>query len=129
MKDIRDYIESLTTKVIEGELNPLDVYCELSDMQKAIKSALDMIESHALTEAQKYAKDECKVKGYKVSVTERKVWDFKHIPEWREAEQRRKDIEERSKIAATHGLDVNLNTGEITEKATYKTITYLKLTK
>ena len=96
--EIRQKIQESANQVIEGEINPFELGRELSYTGNAIKSAKEKISDAEKEEFEKYSKEELKEMkiqkaggGY--------TWKFDHIQEWKELENKLKDIEDKAKKA------------------------------
>jgi hypothetical protein len=110
MKEFKLNIAEAVQGVVDGTADPIEVYANLNDLAKFIDAAKAEIFDNVLNEAQKFESKTFQYKGFEVQVSEgRKMYDFKHIPQWSEAQHQLKEIEERAKAAA-----LNVNKGFIT---------------
>jgi hypothetical protein len=126
-------VQSISAK--NGNLNPLEVYIELKNLETFVKECKDLVQLDALGEAEKY-KGQI-FNGYEVDV--RSVggrYTYDHIDEIAALKAQIKDLEKAAqdsyKLGAKGSIAMNAHTGEITEPAHYKdgsTAIILKLKK
>ena len=96
-------LAGLLSQVEDGELCPLKAFIELKRMEKLIKEGIDQIKSEAVSEAEKYGKDEFQYFGAKVQAKQGGGrWDYSEIEEWKRKKQEIKDLETTHKSAFDH---------------------------
>lgn len=119
---IKAEVEKITTAVTNGEINPLNAFLFVKYMEDVSKSAKEALGEQAINEALKHGKD-FEYNGAKVNIKSSPGrWDYKHLPEWIEAEQKVKAIEENAKQSyqnAAKGVITASNDGEVIEAAKY----------
>jgi len=120
-------LNSIVQQVIEGEINPLIGYAQLSQIEKQAKEAKEIVKDLAISEAAKYPKGRFSESGATFELSERKVWEYDHIPEWIQKQNELKAIEERAQLSAKANLNINGDTGEFITPATYKSTVFLKV--
>ena len=114
--EIRQQIQESANKVLNGEINPFELGRELSYTKNAIQSAKEKITDEEKLEFEKYSKEELKDMNIQLSGGGY-TWKFDHIPEWIEAKNKLKDIEDKAKAAFNLAAKANIesynkNTGE-----------------
>ena len=93
-------IQRLLNEVKTGYANPLDVMGHLRTLAAEVKSAIDEVEPLAFIEADKYPEKTFKEFGYEITKKDgSKRFNFKHIEEWQQADQAKKDVEAKYKQA------------------------------
>lgn len=99
MHDIINRYSSMTQSVIDGELDPIKVYGEISVLIKHLKKCQDQTKGAAIDEAEKHEKA-FESNGFKFERKQGgKAYSFKHIPKWVELNDEVKKFEEQSKQA------------------------------
>ena len=99
MKTIEE-LEKLTNEALEGFESPLEAYVELKKAIDHLTGLQDSVKQDALNEASKENDPTFKKFGASITYKEgRRIWDFKKIDSWKEADKRRKEIEELHKSA------------------------------
>ena len=126
-------VQSISAK--NGNLNPLEVYIELKNLESFVKECKDLVQLDALIEAEKY-KGQI-FNGYEVDV--RSVggrYTYDHIDEISALKAQIKELEKAAqdsyKLSAKGSIMMNDQTGEVTPPAHYKegsTAIILKLKK
>lgn len=117
MEAIKLTTSEAVQQVIDGNESPLEVYAWLKDMQKHLDKCVKEIEEIALDEAEKYDKTFTQGNYIFERRSGRKVYSFKNIHEWKQANDRQKAIEDLAKKAysmyekGTHPVDSE--TGEV----------------
>ena len=97
-EEIRERINEQVNRVIEGELNPLELGRELSYTKNCIEAAKEEISADEKAELEKYTPDE--LKEMKVQLAGGGyTYKFDHIPEWVEKKSELSAIEEKAKSA------------------------------
>lgn len=101
--------------VIDGELDPLEIYAQFKDFEKYFKDCKDAVQEVAIAEAEKYGEKSFRHKDYSFELREgRANYDFKSIDQWSSLKERIKDIESKSKAAAKNGGSfLDQETGEV----------------
>jgi len=94
-----DY-KNAVQEVIDGNINPLEVYAKLKKEIKELTECLSLISDYAVEEALKMDSKTFELKGYKFEVRNGSArYSFKNIPEWSEKQKELKEIESIAKIA------------------------------
>jgi hypothetical protein len=95
-----DIVVGLIDQVENGEINPLVAYAKIKRMLDLYTSAKSQVEPLAMEEAEKYPDNTFGEGGF---IFERRAggasYNYKHIPEWMEAENAKKQIEAKYKQA------------------------------
>lgn len=117
LKDIYDLVK-------EGEIDPLKAVIVLKEIEKKAKEYKSKITDIALEELDNYPKIGAIIDGYNVKTKKSPGrWDFKHIPEIYELEEKIKEVKEKHK-GAYHQMLQNLTTlgdgGEVIIPANFK---------
>ena len=90
-----DLADAMIEKLLEGFINPL----EFAVKKKCIENALEIvmknegIKNLMIDEIVKYGKDGASVLGAKLTTTERRTYDYKADPIWKEIKQRMEPLE------------------------------------
>lgn len=113
----------LYLQATEGEINPLDAYIKLSEIEKLAGEYKDKLKEIVLPEAAKFNKQA--YNGYVIELTERKTLDYSHIQDWNEYKAKIKEIETKAKsLFEMSGNDIaDMQTGEIIQAARLKQVT------
>lgn len=117
MEAIKLTTSEAVQQVIDGNESALEVYAWLKNLQKHLESCIKEIEEIALDEAEKHDKTFTQGNYIFERRIGRKVYSFKNIPEWVNANKSVKDIEDLAKKAyamyekGTHPVDAE--TGEV----------------
>ena len=116
-------IYELKNSVLDGEADALSAYIALKEIEKDLADALKKVQPLALEAAQNYGEKTFEVFGAKVTVKNGAGrWGFGHIPQYNEAKERLKKLEELAKQAynsKSMGMDVVDEDGVIVEPAEY----------
>lgn len=116
-------IYELRDAVLSSETNPLSAYIALKEFEKDLAVILRQVQPLALEEAKTYEDQTFDAFGAKVTVKSGAGrWSFKHIPQWNEAKETLKEVEEKAKSAYQNkgfGVIVEEDSGEIIEPAEY----------
>lgn len=113
-------INKIVDLSFNGELNELQAYILLNDIEKSAKEAKNAIKNDAITIATRYEGKTFDFKDRKITLSSRKVWSYKHCNEWQAITDKRKALEEKMQIACLKGLNIDGETGEVIEPAEYK---------
>ncbi len=96
---MKQQIEELRMKAIDGLISPLVAYAELKDLKAHLDLALKDVTPIALEEADKYDKN-FSYDGFKFERRNGRVtYDFKHLDAWQKANNAKKFAEEQAKQA------------------------------
>lgn len=119
--------EEIAEQVEKGEFDPLKAYAHLKREEAILKSCIARVQEAAVEEAEKYEDKKFEAHGFQFERREgRKMYDFKHIPEWIEAKGALKTVEDKAK-AALAARDRNLLTAtEDGEEAYLPRVTFTK---
>lgn len=117
-QSIEEYFTNLVVAVKEGNLNALEVFARVKDLEKLSADTKKQIEADAMIEAENHGSKTFSFAGYKFTKTEgRRMIDYTNIPEYAELKARMKVLEEKHKNALdSKGVLVDEGTGEIIEK-------------
>jgi len=121
------YLSTLAEQVQEGEIDPIDGYIELYDIQKTASDMLKVIKDDAISRAENLNCDHIQ-KGYQVRTKSRTQYSYKHSAKWCQINQDKKTLESQMKFAYAHGEVANTESGELIEPAEAKTTTFIELT-
>jgi hypothetical protein len=132
MTNINQTLIDLTQAVIDGNADPLEAYIHLKQIEKHLKGAFECVEPMAFQEAGKWTEKTFTYKGAEIQKKNAPGrYDFTNVSLWKEAEKRKKQIEELAKVAAKGGATVvDELSSEVVEPAIYtdgKSIISVKL--
>ncbi len=115
---IQDYFNNLVVMVNNGDLNALEVYAKVKEVEKLSEKVKKEIEEVAMQEAEAYDAKSFKFSGYSFTKTDgRRTIDYSNIEEWAELKGKMKKIEERHKEAALSSKSIlDEETGEIIQR-------------
>ena len=117
--EIKELINQLTYKAIEGEEQEQKVLLQLKDIEDCLKSSLEQVKSIVL-EKQTGPVD---LEGYKISIHQGGRYSYKHIDAWQNLNSQLKQIEKEAqtlyKVSASNEEWINGVTGEIKMVAEY----------
>lgn len=126
MKTIFDLIEEIKTKALEGEINELEAFIKLSEIEKFAKIAKEEVSEAAITEIRKFDSKTVKEYGYEITASSGGRYNYKHIPEWLDLSNKLKAIEKKAQqgyimTKATGATDnlIDVVTGELLPVAEY----------
>lgn len=95
---INDEIITLLSEVEEGNTDALKAFISLKNVEKVLSEAITQLKESAVTEAKKHGAKQFEFFGAKIQVKDGSArWDYKHIPQWNEFEEKKKQIEEVAK--------------------------------
>jgi hypothetical protein len=114
-RTIASYFEELVVAVENGQLNPLEVFAKVKEVEKISADVKKRVEESAMQEAESHDGKTFTYRGYKFTKTEgRRMFDFSNNPEWVKLRDKIKAIEEAGKNAAkSNHLLVDEETGEV----------------
>ena len=116
-------VQELIDGVLDGDIDPLKAFIELKAKEKAIKGALDIVQDHAVENAQSYGEKTFKAFGAEIQCKAAAGrWDFKHIEPILKLKEQVKDYEGLAKDAyklIEKGRQVIDDNGEVVEPAKY----------
>lgn len=93
-------LENLTIEALEGVESPLEAFVEIKKAIDLLTELQNAVKQEALNEASKENETTFENYGAKITYKEgRRTWDFKGIDSWKEADKKRKEIEELHKSA------------------------------
>jgi hypothetical protein len=118
-----DYLKQIISSLVDdhanGEIDALDLYIDLKNIEKFVAEQISIISDDALTDAEKYGKGEHVRNGVVFGVRAGAGrWDFKDCPEWITKKKEIETIETGLKsmfnlVQSNPGQYVNAETGEI----------------
>lgn len=107
-----DVCAKIADGVKDGAVNALDAFADLKAIIAAAQDAMKEVEPLAMEEAMKYPKT-FDHHGLKFTRTDgRRLYNYKHIPEWVEQEAKLKAIEQEAKDAAEQQAKGNIIAGD-----------------
>ena len=112
-KDIFLEIQQMRQQAENGEINELDVYIQLQDIEAFVKESKEKIKPLAINQCLKFSEKTFEHSGRKITYSERATWSYKHSKLWLQIEQHKKELENKMKSAYTMKLDTDSETGEI----------------
>jgi len=87
-------------EVLDGKVDPLEVYAQLKQMKKDLDESLKVIEEEAREEALKYGEKHFEHKGFKIEIRAGSTrYNFSNIQEVKKKEDELKNIKEKYKQA------------------------------
>lgn len=114
-------IVELSQDVIGGDINPLDAYSDLKEIETILSSVKDSILNIALDEFDKYGEKSVSRNGYEFASTSSGRYDYSNSDDWKNYKKKMKDIEVKMvaayKNAGTALIDEE--TGEVYPPASY----------
>lgn len=117
IEGIINYLADLVESVENGNSDSIVTLAKLNNAEKVLKECKAAVYAYAREEAENYPQKIFKHKGVDVEKRRgRKVYSFKHIPEWLEATQAVKDKESRYKAAYDayqKGITMSDENGEV----------------
>lgn len=94
--DINGLVNSVSTRIDKGEIDPLRTFIQFKATANAIAEVLKEIQPEAIKESMKYAKDGSHMLGFKFSIRSGYAqYSFDHDPEYKKLSEA---IEARKKI-------------------------------
>ncbi len=130
---LQDELINTVNQVEEGELSCLDALIELERSRKYLESSLAIIKGFKDTQLNNISNEASEYRdGYRGFMIEvrngGKMYNYKHIPEWSEADTAKKEIESKYKTmfeAKVKGLEF-ANVDENGEELPMPVLTYRK---
>lgn len=115
---LEDYFGIMTELVRNGELNPLELFGKVKDLQAICDKVKKDIEELAIEEAEKQNAKTFTFGNYKVTKVEgRRMIDYSNIEEYQIAKANLKEIEDKYKQVALSSLtSLDETTGEILQR-------------
>jgi len=126
MPNVTSIINGIVSDVEVGRVNPLDAFAIFKKMESLFNEAKKQIDALAIEEAEHYGQSTFSHNGQKYEVRNGATrYNFKDIPEWIEANEKLKLIEEKYKTAYKN-RQMNLSsldetTGELLQLPTVTT--------
>jgi hypothetical protein len=117
----------LVQDVLDGKENPLKAIALLKGYADLIKNGIAEIEDAVFTEAEKYGSKTFEDMGYRFSLSDgRRTYDFKHIGEWKVADNNKRSIEDKYKQALAGSERGLMAVSEDGEELELPRVTYSK---
>lgn len=115
-------IQDIAHLVESGSLEPLKAILVLKQLEKKAIEYKKRIEEIAIDELSKYEKSSTTIGSYTINLKKSAGrWDFKHIKEIVDAENKLKELKEKHKLAYNaEGKMLVEETGEVIEPANFK---------
>jgi len=113
MKELR----KLASDAIEGNVDALEAYIQLTNAKKELELIIKEVIEHAIDEFDKHDQKTLDFKGFEIRKTQSARYDFKHISVWNSVKDNLKKIEDYAKLAQKQGDSIILETGEVIEPA------------
>mgnify|MGYP003153777235 FL=1 len=106
-------VDSLVSKVLAGDVNPLEVYVTIKKVEEALKQAKNKLQDLSIDEANKYGSKTFAYLDTDITVKNGPTrYDYSNIPEVVAKEQELKALKDKHKSAIKHSI-VDTNTGEL----------------
>jgi hypothetical protein len=99
-KRLYEEIEQMTQYAINGEINELQAYIDIKELEDYVKFRKELVSKSAirLVELEKDSKTE--QFGYSIACQQKTTWKFDHIQKWVDKKNELSEIENKAKIAA-----------------------------
>lgn len=130
---LQDHLMNTIHQVKEGELSNLDAVIQLRENRKSLEDAISIIKEYENENLDQIAAEASEHKeGYKGYQFEfrngRKMYSFKGIPDWEEAEKTKKEVEKKYKLMLEAKINgsVHANVTEDGEELPLPEISYGK---
>jgi hypothetical protein len=105
MNNIEQQLSASVQSVIDGEINPLEVYGNLKMLEKHLAKCIDEIKECVFIEADKWSDKTFEDAGFKFTKTDgRALYDFKGLSMWEKTKSELKKIEDMAKASAQNQL-------------------------
>ena len=105
MNNIQQQLSATIQGVIDGDVNPLEVYGNLKMLEKHLKKCIDEIKEEVFCEADKWNDKTFEESGFKFTKTDgRAMYDFKGLPIWEQKKSEIKEIEAMAKASAQNQM-------------------------
>ena len=112
-KEIPLAVEALVSRVLSGDLNPLEVYITIKKVEEALKQAKNKLQDLSIEEATKYGAKTFSFADTEITLKNSATrYDYSDIPEIVNKESELKELKEKHKAALKHEI-VDTDTGEI----------------
>ena len=120
IKDIEDWIVKNLNQIEDGDIDSVPFFLDLKRLENLIKDSKNQLSEYVLDDLSGSVKE---IDGYKIEPQKgRKMWNFKHLPQWNYAKNQLSTIEHQAKLAYENTI-IDENTGEVVEAAI---VTYSK---
>lgn len=120
---IRESVNKMVDDAVIGNINALELFCELSGLEKFMKASKEIILEDAMYEREKYDEKTLEMYDCKISTGQSGRYKFDHNPVWKAANTTQKDVERNMKLAydafKRQEDFIDPATGEIVPVATY----------
>ena len=121
MEQLKRQFADTVQKVVDGEVDALEIYAQLKDFEKHFKDCLAVVQEDAIKDAERYGEKSFDHSGFKFELREgRRTYDFKHIPEWVDVKNKLKEIENDAKTSASMNGTFVKEGGEVVEPCIIK---------
>jgi hypothetical protein len=118
-EELKSFVVRASEEILSGDYNPLTVETYLKFVEDAVKEIRENIRQKVIDECMKYGKEDIVVNNCKVSLSQRKMYDYSgdaYIA------KRKEEIKERENFLKTlEDPQINENTGEVSNPVPYKT--------
>ena len=109
----------MSSAVIEGEVNPLEIYIELKHIEKALKKAMGTVQGYAIDEAEKHGEKTFNAFGAEVGIKNSAGhWNFKKLDWWEEFQEKQDSAKQSYQMAKKRNQMVD-EEGVLVEPAEY----------
>ena len=122
MQKAIEHYEDLAARVVEGEVDALVVYANISHTIKALQALEEIVKEKAIKNAELYEKKFTHFGFAFEKVAPRRVVSYKNVPQWADLKARQERIEKLALTAATQfgATIVDEETGEVIPAAEIK---------
>jgi len=108
-------VDSLVSKVLSGDLNPLEVYITIKKIEEALKQAKNHLQDLTIDEATKYGQKSFTYADTEITIKNSATrYDYSEIPEIVAKELELKALKDKHKSAIKHSI-VDTDTGELVQ--------------
>ncbi len=117
--------EQIVEPILNGNADALKAMEELKVLEEVVKNAKELIKDEAMTEADKYSKEDARINSVSFSKSESPTYDYSVNPEWVRLDKEKKAIEAKMKLLYKAGVtenNVDTETGEISIPAKIKSV-------
>lgn len=121
MTSIKETLSELVQQVVDGNCDPLEAYIHVKDLEKHLSECIKQVEPIAYQEADKWKEKTFTYKGAEIQKKNAAGrYDYSTVSLWKQADERKKKIEELSKTAYKGGATiVDEESGEVVEPCSY----------
>jgi len=119
-KEIPAAVEALVSKVLAGDLNPLEVYITIKKVEEALKQAKNRLQDLSIEEAERYGTKTFSFADTEITLKNSATrYDYSDIPDVVAKELELKALKDKHKAALKHDI-VDTDTGELIQAPVVK---------